>query len=177
LRAASNRPSASSRAQLLEGELERALPARLELADPELEVAARAVHRRLAEGQHLEPVGGIEGEAPGVAAEEDGAQLRLVVLEREVQVAGGGAAEVRDLAHHPGRARRRPRAAPAARRPAPPPAGGGAAPVIGRRAAGRGARLGRTARAAARRGAAGALAIDGSLAPSRRAAGARSRSK
>ena len=91
------------RAQLLEGELQRSAPARLELAHDQLQVAARGVDRELAARDDLEPFLGIERKPHGIAAEQDRAQLRLVVLQREVRVAGAGAAQVADLAHHPHR--------------------------------------------------------------------------
>src|SRR5262249_7538146 len=51
--------------------------------------------------EDVEAVGGLEADPPHAAPEEHGPHLRLVVLQREVDVARGVDAEVRDLALHP----------------------------------------------------------------------------
>ena len=90
-----------ARAQLLEGDLERAAAAGLEVAHEELEVAARLVDRRLAEDEHLEPFLGLEHEAARRAAEERGAELRSGVLQGEVVVPRRRAVQIAQLAGDP----------------------------------------------------------------------------
>ena len=87
--------------QLLEGELERAEPARLEVLTDDLHLAARLVDLELAAGDDVLAVGGLEAEQPQVAAEHHRLDLRGVVLEREVEMPRGGRPGVRDLALEP----------------------------------------------------------------------------
>jgi hypothetical protein len=87
--------------QLLEGELERPDTLGLELADHELQLAARLVHREVAIGEHLHPLFGLEGHASGSALEHGGAKLTAVVLQREVDVPRAGSRQVADLADDP----------------------------------------------------------------------------
>jgi hypothetical protein len=49
----------------------------------------------------MQAVLGAEAEKHGLAAEEDDGELRVCVLEGEVNVAGGRRAVIRDLALHP----------------------------------------------------------------------------
>jgi len=88
-------------AKLLERELERAAPARLELANDDLEIAARLVDRDVPVDQHLEAVLGLEGESAGSAAKERTAHPAGVVFEREVAVTRARDVDVGELAHHP----------------------------------------------------------------------------
>ena len=87
--------------QLLEGELERAEPARLEVLTDDLHLAARLVDLELAARDDVLAVGGLEAEQPQVAAEHHRLDLRGVVLEREVEMTRGGRPGVRDLALEP----------------------------------------------------------------------------
>src|SRR5262249_59342626 len=89
------------RLQLLEGELEGAETARLEAVEIELEGAARRVHAHAAAGDHLHPVRGPELQDLRRRPEHHGGDLALIVLERQVDVAGGLGAEIRDLARDP----------------------------------------------------------------------------
>src|SRR5262249_27363226 len=54
-----------------------------------------------AEGQHVQPVGGLEADAPHAVAKQHRADLRALVLEREVRVARAVDLEVADLALDP----------------------------------------------------------------------------
>ena len=76
--------------QLLERLLQRALAERLEHLHGELVLAARGVDAHAAARQHLHPVLRPEAEEPGVGLPDHGADLGLLVLQREVDVAGGG---------------------------------------------------------------------------------------
>ena len=86
---------------LLEGQLQRAVALRLHGFDVELVLAARLVDADPAAAQDLQPVLGLHLEVHGVLPEADAFELRLIVLEREVVVAAGGAAAVGDLPRHP----------------------------------------------------------------------------
>ena len=89
----------------------RPLPRGSSCAHHELQLAARLVDRELAVDEHLEAVLGLEAQAARGAAEQRRAQLRLLVLQREVEVArrrrGAGCSSRR----RPRPGRRAPRAA------------------------------------------------------------------
>jgi hypothetical protein len=87
--------------ELLEGELEGAGAARLHGLGDELELAAGLVDGDAATDEDGEAVGGTEAEELGLAAEEDDGELRVCVLEGEVEVAGGSGAAVGDLTLDP----------------------------------------------------------------------------
>src|SRR5207247_1588940 len=83
--------------ELLESELERAEALGLHHLDDQLVLTPRGVDVEAAEDQHLLAVLEVEAHPPAAAAEEDGRELRALVLEREVRVAGAWRAQVRDL--------------------------------------------------------------------------------
>ena len=87
--------------QLLEGLLQRALAERLEQLHRQLVLAARRVDAELSAREHLHSVARPEAHQPGVGLPDHRAQLRLLVLQREVPVAGRRELEVRDLAFDP----------------------------------------------------------------------------
>ena len=86
------------RAQLLEGELQRALAAGLQRPHDQLEVAPLGVEADARFDHHLEPLFGVEGQSRSGASEQDGAQLGAVVGQGEVAVARAGPEQVLDLA-------------------------------------------------------------------------------
>src|SRR5262249_13810581 len=88
-------------AQLLELQAKGADPPRLEGVDVELKGPARFVEPHAAAGDDLEAVAWPEADARRCAPEEHGAELRLFVLQREVEVAGGRHPKIRDLADDP----------------------------------------------------------------------------
>ncbi len=59
-----------------------------------MELAAGLVDGDAAADEDGEAVGGAEAEEEGLAAEEDDGELGFAVLEGEVEVAGGGGAEL-----------------------------------------------------------------------------------
>ncbi len=102
LRAASNRPSRRQLLlQLLEGELQRAVALRLDGFHQKLILAARFVDIDVAARQHRHPVLRLELQIAQRLAEAHAAQLRVVILQREVAMAAGGGFGSRDLARHP----------------------------------------------------------------------------
>ena len=105
LRAALEEPfGLQPRLELLEGELQRAEPLRLQQLDDQLVLAPlRRRPRRLPKAMTCRPSVGLEANPAPAAAEEHGAQLRVVVLQREVRVARAVELEVRDLALDPHR--------------------------------------------------------------------------
>ena len=90
--------------QLLEPPAQRAFAGLLQVLDDQLEFAARLVQAHAAAREHRMPSRGGKRTQHDCAAEHRAADLRAVVLEREIPVAGGGAREIRDLALDPERA-------------------------------------------------------------------------
>ena len=82
-------------------ELEAAQAVLEDEADDELVGTARLVNGNLAEGEELEAIAHVEPGAKGVGPEEDAGELAAGVLEGEVEVAAGLAAEIGDLAAYP----------------------------------------------------------------------------
>src|SRR5207245_3846622 len=87
--------------QLLEGLLERALAERLEHLHRELVLAAGRVDAEAAADHDLHAVLGAEADEARGRLPHHGPDLRLVVLEGEIPVAGRREAEVADLALDP----------------------------------------------------------------------------
>ena len=77
------------------------LPSGSSTCDGDLVLAARRVDAQRAAGQDLHPVLRAEADEPRVRLPDDRADLRLLVLQREVPVARGGELQVRDLALDP----------------------------------------------------------------------------
>ena len=94
--------SLSARATTPNHRLERAPTSRLHALDVELKRAARGVEAHARADDHLHAVAGAEDQHLRGAPEHDHRDLALVVLQREVEVAGGCARQVRDFATHPG---------------------------------------------------------------------------
>ncbi len=88
-------------AELLVGKLQSAGAAGLDGFCDQLQLAARLVDRDAAANEDSQSVLRTKAEKLGLAAEEDDGKLRIAVLEREVDVAGGGWAAVGDLARDP----------------------------------------------------------------------------
>jgi hypothetical protein len=88
-------------AELFEGELEAAGADWLHCFSDELELAALLVNADFAADADVEAVFWAEAEEDGLAAEEDYGELGFRVFEGEVDVAGGGWAEVGDFAFDP----------------------------------------------------------------------------
>ena len=89
--------------ELLEGQLQGAEATRLQQLDHQLVLAALRVDLDGAERHHVQAVGRLEADAPHAVAKEHRAQLRRLVLEREVRVARAVHLEVGDLALDPHR--------------------------------------------------------------------------
>jgi len=87
--------------ELVEGELEGTGTAGFHGFGDELELAAGLVDGDAAAHEDGEAVGGAETKELGLAAEEDDGELRLAILKREVDVAGGGWAAGGDFALDP----------------------------------------------------------------------------
>ncbi len=87
--------------ELFKGDLQRAGTDGLEEFGNELHLAALFVDGNFAAEQDVEAVGGFETQERGLLAKEHGGQLRFAILECEVDVAGGGGAEVGDFAFDP----------------------------------------------------------------------------
>ena len=87
--------------ELLEGELERPGTDRFHRFGHQLHLSALLIDRDPATDQHPQAVLGAEAKQERLAAEEYDRQLRLGILQREVDMARGGRAAVRDLALHP----------------------------------------------------------------------------
>ena len=86
--------------QCLELALQQALAGFLHPIDDELVLAAGFVQADAPASRDLHAVLGVDAHAGGGGTEHRAAQLGAVVLQREVQVAGGGPGEVGDLAFH-----------------------------------------------------------------------------
>jgi hypothetical protein len=86
---------------LLEGELERAGADGLHGFRDELELAALLVDTDAAADQDVEAIFRTKAEKHGLAAKENDGQLGVCILEREVEMAGGGGAIVGDFAFDP----------------------------------------------------------------------------
>ncbi len=93
-------------AQLVEGQLQRALAAGLQLADDQLEVAPRFVHPDLSERDDLDPVFQVEGDARGIPPKQRAAELPVLVPQCEIDVARRRTPEIADLAGDPARRNR-----------------------------------------------------------------------
>jgi hypothetical protein len=87
--------------ELFKGELNGASTSRLEGIGDELELAAGFVYGDAAAREDGETVGGAKAKELGLAAEEDDRELRVGVLEGEVDVSGGSGAAIGDLAFDP----------------------------------------------------------------------------
>ena len=87
--------------QLLESELQRAHSRRLDVLDVNLIFAARFVHADRPAHDQLQAVLGPEFQAHGLRAETHAANLRLGVLQREIEMSGLRRAVVRDFALDP----------------------------------------------------------------------------
>src|SRR2546427_12733085 len=87
--------------ELLEGQRQRAEPPRLEQLHHQLVLAALRIALDGPEGEHVQAVGGLEADPTDPVAEQYGAELRALVLEREVGVARAVDLEVADLALDP----------------------------------------------------------------------------
>src|SRR5207249_2198239 len=87
--------------QLIEGELQRAQPLRLEVLADDLVFALGIVNAQPAAGDDVQPVFGLEAQIPDRRPEHDALDLRPAVLQREIHVAGVPHAAVRDLAFDP----------------------------------------------------------------------------
>jgi hypothetical protein len=87
--------------ELLEGQLQGAGADGLHGFGHQLHLAALLVDADAAAHQDVQAVFGAEAQQHGLAAEEDNGQLRVGVLEREVEVAGGRGTEVGDFAFDP----------------------------------------------------------------------------
>ena len=102
LRAVAKRPSACSfRLQLLERELQRAAALRLEMLADELIFALRFVDRQPAARDDVNAVVDLEFQVAVGRAEHHRLELRGLILEREVDVAGVPHPAVRDFAFDP----------------------------------------------------------------------------
>jgi hypothetical protein len=78
--------------ELLEREREGPGPGRLEGGDRQLELAALLINGQPAPAAHAQPVGDLQPQAARLAREHHAIDLRLAVLEAEVEVSGAGAA-------------------------------------------------------------------------------------
>ena len=87
--------------QLIERELQRAEPVRLEMLADQLVLALRLVHRDAAARDDAQAVGRLELQIAERGPEDDAAHLRAGVLQREVEMAGVPDAAVRELALDP----------------------------------------------------------------------------
>ena len=90
--------------QLLEPAAQHAFAGFLDVVDDELILAARLVEARARAHEDLLAVRELEAEAARGQAEHRAAHLRLGVLQRPIEMPGGGAGKVRDLALDPDRA-------------------------------------------------------------------------
>ena len=87
--------------ELFKGQLKRTGTHRLHGLGHQLHLAALFIDAHPAAGQHVQAVFGAKAQQHGVAPEKDHRQLRVGVLEREVEMAGRCGAEVGDLALYP----------------------------------------------------------------------------
>ena len=87
--------------KLVEGQLQRAVAGRLQVFDDKLVFAPRVVHADAPARGHGQSVLWFEFHQTQRGLEQHGPQLRSLVLQSEVEVAGGGGLAVRDLALHP----------------------------------------------------------------------------
>ena len=87
--------------QLLEGRPQCAFPGRFDVVDDGLEVAPRLEDGEPTPQHHRHAVGRRKADEAVSVREHDAAQLRAVVFQAEIPVAGGVAAEVRYLAADP----------------------------------------------------------------------------
>ncbi len=90
--------TAKAVAKLLEGELQCAGAARAQGFGDELKLAAAFVHRDASTNLDREAIPGLEAEKLRLPAEEYDGKLRVAILEREVDMAGSGGTEIRNLA-------------------------------------------------------------------------------
>src|SRR5689334_14941612 len=90
------------RLQLFEGDLQRAGAFGFQVLGGDLQFAAAFIDGDAAADDDLHSVVGAEAQQPGLGAEHHDTHLRGVVFQGEVEVAGLGGAEVRNLAFHPG---------------------------------------------------------------------------
>jgi hypothetical protein len=98
LRSELKRPSSAAILEQLE---QGALARELDRFDHDLIARARRIGRDPAGDDDLHPVLGPERQVARRAAPADAVDHRLVVLEREIEMAGGGPLETRDLAPDP----------------------------------------------------------------------------
>ena len=89
--------------QRLEAPPQLAFAGFLQVIDDELELAARLVQPDARAQQHLQAVARGRANGQVALAEHGAAHLRILVLEREIPVAGRGAGQVRELAGDPQR--------------------------------------------------------------------------
>src|SRR5439155_23400722 len=87
--------------ELLEGELQRAVPLQLQRLHLQLILAARFIHVDAAARQHRRAILRFELEVARGGAEADAAQLRFGVLQREIVVPAGSQLRAGDLTRHP----------------------------------------------------------------------------
>jgi len=88
-------------AQLLERQLQRALATRLDLANDQLQLAARLVDRGLSQQQQIEAVLQLERQPARVVAKQRTANLSVGVLECEVVMTGARDEQITGLARNP----------------------------------------------------------------------------
>jgi len=87
--------------ELFKGDLQRAGADGFEEFGDQLHLAALLINGDFSAQENMEAVGGAEAKERGLFAEEDRGKLRVAILKSEVDVAGGGGSEVRDLAFDP----------------------------------------------------------------------------
>ncbi len=87
--------------ELFEGELERSGADRLHGFGDELHLSALLIDADATANEDVEAVFRAEAEEQGLTAEEDNGELRVSVLEREINVAGRGGTVVGDFAFNP----------------------------------------------------------------------------
>src|SRR5690606_23621230 len=85
----------------LEGQAQCTITGRLQRVEDQLIIAASLEQRNLAAHFHCQPVAQCLAHTQGVLPEQRTANLGVLVLEGEIDVAGSGAGEVGDLAFDP----------------------------------------------------------------------------
>jgi hypothetical protein len=94
-------PAPTGTIKFFEGTAQRAFAAFLHVLEHQLVLAARFVQGQATTHEHLQAVARREAQARGLHAEHRAAHLRVLVLQREVDVARSRAREVADFALDP----------------------------------------------------------------------------
>src|SRR5215471_2749997 len=87
--------------ELLKGDLQGAGTLRFQVLRVDLQLTTVFVNRHSSAQDHLHAIAGTKAQQASGRAKDDNADLRSLVLEREIEMSGVLRAEIRDFAFHP----------------------------------------------------------------------------